>query len=77
MTDLMRLLARDLTTVPEEELAAGVRDAESAITTAMLSSGRLLRELRRRHPDSWAAVSRLTDVAPTTVRRRIERLERE
>lgn len=74
--DLTELLARDLSLVSEEELAAGVRDAEATADTALQWSGRLLRELRRRHPESWAAVGRLTGVPPTTVRRRIDRLER-
>jgi hypothetical protein len=75
LRDLTALLARDLTTVPDEELAAAVRDAEETADTALQWSGRLLRELRRRHPESWAAVSRLTNVPPTTVRRRIEKLD--
>lgn len=71
------LLGSDLSKVPEEELVAGVREAELLFDEAQEWSGRLVAELRRRSdpPPSWAVLARLTKVPPTTLRNRVAKLE--
>lgn len=70
--NLADLLAKDLTTVDPEELAAGIRDAELTGDQAPEWSGRLIAELRRRNV-SWSTIVKLTGLPQTTVWRRAEK----
>jgi hypothetical protein len=74
LTDLSELLARDLSAVDTEELAAGIRDAEATRDAAARWSGRLLRELRRREV-SWSQIVALTGLPQTTAHRRVRELD--
>lgn len=76
LIDLRELLASDLSKLPPEKLAEGVRAAELVFDEAQRWSGRLIAELRRRDM-SWSEVSELTDVAPTTLRNRVAKIEGE
>ena len=71
MTDLADLLSRDLSTVPDEELVAGIRDAEATRDRATEWSGRLIAELHRRK-DSWRVVREMTGLTQGTAGRRAE-----
>lgn len=77
MEDLRELLAGDLSRASAERLADGVRAAELLFDEAQQWSGRLVAELRRREdpPPSWATLSRLTGVPPTTLRNRVAKAE--
>lgn len=77
MTHLRELLASDLSKVPEEELVAGVREAELMFDEAQRWGGQLVAELRRRAdpPSSWAELAKLTGLAPTTLRNRVAKHE--
>lgn len=67
--NLADLMAKDLTTVDTEELAAGIRDAELTGTQAPIWSTALIQELRDRGV-SWSALVRLTSLPQTTLWRR-------
>lgn len=70
LQNLVDLLASDLTTVDQETLIAGVRDAEMAFDKAQAWSGELVAELKRRGDLSWPALEKLTGVPrPTLIRR--------
>lgn len=69
MINLQELLARDLSKVDEEELVAGIRDAELAFRKSQEWSGRLVAEMKRRDV-SWSQLVALTGVAQTTLTRR-------
>ncbi|MGL5910937.1 MAG: hypothetical protein ACRCZP_13095 [Phycicoccus sp.] len=77
LEDLRKLLASDLSTADPERLAAGVRAAELLFDEAQHWSGRLIAEMRRREdpPSSWAKLSQLTGVPPTTLRNRVAKHE--
>jgi hypothetical protein len=68
------LLAADLSKVPVDELAQGVREAEMLFDESQRWVGRLASELRRREL-SWADISRLTGLPSTTVRNRVTKAE--
>jgi hypothetical protein len=74
LRDLTELLARDLSVVDTEEIAAGVRDAEATRDAAARWSGRLLRELRARDV-SWSQIVALTGLPQTTAHRRVSEIE--
>lgn len=77
MEDLRELLSSDLSKADDDRLADGVRAAELLFDEAQQWSGRLVAELRRRQdpPPSWATLSRLTGVPPTTLRNRVAKAE--
>lgn len=77
LDDLRELLASDISKATVERLAAGVRAAELLFDEAQQWSGRLIAELRRREepPASWAQLSRLTGLPPTTLRNRVAKAE--
>lgn len=68
LINLSELLARDLTTVDDETLIAGVHDAETAADTSIKWSGQLIAELKKRR--SWSELVRLTGMPQTTLHNR-------
>lgn len=80
MSHLQELLASDLSKASADELADGVRESELLFDQAQVWTGRLIAELRRRGdhvPPSWAELSKLTGVPPTTLRNRVATFERD
>lgn len=77
MDHIRDLLEKDLSKIPVPELAAGVREAELLFDESQKWVGRLVAELRRRTdpPPSWAEISKLTGLAPTTLRNRVAKAE--
>lgn len=71
LKNLSRLLASDLATIDQEELLAGVRDAEVAFDRSPEWSGQLLAELKRRGW-SWPRLAAMTGMKKTTVIRRAQ-----
>jgi hypothetical protein len=72
LTDLTALLSRDLSTVPREELAAGVRAAEQTLATAQEWSGRLIAAMLA-DGATLPEVVEMTGVSKTTAHRRAQR----
>lgn len=71
LAELATLLAADLTTLDEQDLAAGARRAETVRDAPRRASGRLLAELHRRG-HSWPQIARLTGLTQGTVWRRAD-----
>lgn len=69
MENLVELLAQDLSALDDEALAAGLRDAEFAASTAPIWSKQLVAELKSRH--TWAEVVKLTGIPRTTLHNRL------
>lgn len=74
MSHVRELLARDLSKVEVDEIADGVREGELLFDESQQWVGRLVAELRRRG-FSWADCSRITGLAPTTLRNRVAKHE--
>ena len=74
MSHVRDLLARDLSKVAPDEIAEGIREGELLFDECQTWVGRLVAELKRREL-SWADISRLTGVPPTTLRNRVAKAE--
>lgn len=77
LEDLRELLDSDLSKADSERLVAGIQSAELLFDEAQHWCGRLVAELRRREnpPPSWAKLSGMTSVPPTTLRNRVAKAE--
>lgn len=69
LTGLSRLLKKDLSKVSEEELIAGIQQAELVNDEAPEWSGRLIAALYRTGK-SWPQIAKLTGLKQTTAFRR-------
>lgn len=69
MTNLSDLMATPLDQQSDEDLVAGLRNAEKATGVAIESSRQIAAELKRRH--SWAKLVELTGMPQTTLHQRV------
>lgn len=69
LTNLTDLLARDLRDAEDDDLVAGLRDAERIASTATGWSGLIVAELKRRH--SWSRLVEMTGLKQTTLHNRM------
>ncbi|QJY46632.1 hypothetical protein [Pseudonocardia broussonetiae] len=69
LKNLTDLLASDLSKVENEEIAAGIREAEMLFARSPQWSGRLVAEMKRRGV-SWSELAKMTDVPQSTLGRR-------
>lgn len=76
MDHVRKLLAEDLSKVETGEIADGIQEGELLFDESQKWVGRLVAELRRRGL-SWADCSRITGLAPTTLRNRAAKFEEE
>lgn len=72
LMNLADLLSKDLSKVDAEELAAGVRDAETTGDQAPEWSSRLIQALRDQGV-SWSQMVKLTGLPQTTLWRRVNK----
>lgn len=69
MINLSDLMATPLGEQSDEDLVAGLRDAEKASVVAIETSQRIAAELKSRH--SWAKLVELTGMPQTTLHQRV------
>lgn len=72
LTGLTRLLASDLSKASDEDLIAGIRQAETVNEAAPEWSGRFLAALHHAGK-SWPQIARLTGIKQTTAYRRAQK----
>jgi len=71
LTDLSKLLKRDLSKVSREEIVDAIRQVEMLQDATLAWSGRLIATLHRQGT-SWSEIVKLTGLAQTTAYRRAQ-----
>lgn len=67
MDQLIRLSAKDLSQVDDDELVSGIHTVQTAMDRGPEWAGRFVAQLKRRH--SWSEVVKLTGLPQTTLHR--------